>query len=87
MRNIELMLDKNKDLHKVKKKRFLLKLKKFFFENRLIDTPTRREFIHNLRLNNLPNVPLTFSDDIHDNIYDSFNKIKLESKYAQTNNA
>lgn len=28
----------------------------------------------------MPSVPLTFSEDIYDNIYDSFAKLKLESK-------
>lgn len=82
MKNIQFLLDKNKDVHKVKKKRFFLKLKKFFFENRLLDSPSRKGLIQGLRGRCLPEVPTTLdADDIYSNIYDSFRKIKLESKY------
>lgn len=37
MTNLEIMNDRNADLHKVTKHRFLIKLKKFLFEHRLID--------------------------------------------------
>lgn len=81
MKNIELMLEKNRDLHKIKKKRFFLKLKKFFFEKRLIDSEKRRDLIENLRLGSLPKVLTTFSDDINDNIYESYEKNRFDSKY------
>lgn len=83
MKNIEVMTEKSKDVHKIKKKRFLLRLKKFFFENRLLDTQDRRDFIERLRAENLPRVPLSFSDNIYDNIYDAYDKHgPLKSKYA-----
>jgi hypothetical protein len=80
MSNVEMMLDANKDLHKIKKNRYLLKLKKFFFENRLIDDERRKAMVESIRLGNMPQVPVSFSGDIYDNIYDSFNKLSLDSK-------
>lgn len=81
MKNLEFMKERNTDLHKIKKHRFLIKLKKFFFENRLIDNYVRREIIENLRIDALPNVPLNFSQDIYDNRYSSYDKLKsIKSK-------
>lgn len=46
MKNIEMMLEKNQDLQsKVKRKRFFLKLKKFFFERRLLINESEDDFI------------------------------------------
>ena len=76
MRNVEFMLERNRDLHKVKKHKFFIKLKKFFFENRLIDAYNRRELIENLRLKSLPQIPINFSQNIHDSMYTKLDKIK-----------
>jgi len=80
MKNIDMMIEKNKEVHKVKKKRFFLKLKKFFFENRILKSVNHENMIESMRLASYPNVPLTFSDDYFDNIYESYLKKDIKSK-------
>lgn len=85
-KNVDMMLEKNQDMHKkFKHRRFLLKLKKFFFENRLLNNPVQQNHIKAQRRQNLPNVPLTFSEDINDNIYSSFKKLNPQSKFSLSN--
>ena len=47
------MKDRNRDLHKLKKREFFLKMKKHFFENRLLRNVQAYNFIENLRIKNL----------------------------------
>ena len=47
------MKDRNRDLHKLKKREFFLKMKKYFFENRLLRNVEAYHFIENLRIKNL----------------------------------
>lgn len=79
MKNIEMMIEKNRDIHKVKKKRFFQRLKRFFFENRLLTNAKKKGLIDGLRAKNFPSVPLTFSDDIFKNIFESFLEKNIQS--------
>jgi hypothetical protein len=81
MKNIEMMLEKNRDIHKVKKKRFFQKLKRFFFENRLLTNENKKNLIDGLRASNLPKVPLILSNDIFKNNFESFLEKNIQSKY------
>lgn len=53
LKNLKLMKDRNKDLHKLKKREFFLKMKKFFFENRLLKNKPMHNFITQLRFEEL----------------------------------